>query len=458
VRDNRLAAPARSAVARATSRWPYALAPRGLVILAAGLVWILPAVIDRRAIVMMALWNVALLAIAVWDLRRLPDAEQLEVTREWSGILTQGTDGNATLTVRNGGAVAIDVALTDFVHPSLCDSARESVTRVAPGRAARTPYTVRPRDRGDVHIGVVTLRWRSDWALAERWATAPLEQTVRVYPNLVESRREWSYLVRSRQTSMERRRVRRARGGREFEALRDYQAGDEKRDVCWTASARRGKLVTKIYVPERSQAVWVLVDGGRLQRARDGDRSMLDHAVMGALALSQVALESGDRVGLLTYGRRVHRRVAPGRGATHLRDLVDALAVIQADSVEADHATAAAEIMSAQRRRALVVWLTDVAETAGTPDVIEQASAMTSRHAVLFAVMRHPAIHAVASDAPETPAEMYRLMAAQEAMERRAALLSSLGQRGALIVEVSPAELAGGLVDRYLEIKDRGVL
>ena len=458
MKQTRLEAPARSAAAHATARWPFALAPRGLLILAAGLVWILPAVIDRRAIVIMGLWNVALLAIAVWDLRRLPSPPQLEITRAWSGILTQGTQGTATLTVRNGDGIPIEAALTDFSNSSLCDPPPDAAVRVEPGRAARATYTVSPRDRGDLLVGAVMVRWRSDWALTERWATAPLEQTVRVYPNLQESRREWSYLVRSRQTAMERRRVRRARGGRDFESLRDYQAGDEKRDICWTASARRGKLVTKVYVPERSQAVWVLVDGGRLQRARDGDRSMLDHAVMGALALSQVALASGDRVGLLTYGRRVHRRVAPGRGSTHLRELVDALSVIQADSVEADHAAAAAEIMSAQRRRALVVWLTDVAETAGIPDVIEQASAMTSRHAVLFAVMRHPAIHAVASDAPGTPAEMYRLMAAQEAMERRAALLSSLGQHGALIMEVSPAELAAGLVDRYLEIKDRGVL
>ena len=69
MKETRLEAPARSAVAHATSRWPFALAPRGLLLLAAGLIWILPAVIDRRAIVIRGLWNVALLAIAVWDLR-----------------------------------------------------------------------------------------------------------------------------------------------------------------------------------------------------------------------------------------------------------------------------------------------------------------------------------------------------------------------------------------------------
>ena len=275
---------------------------------------------------MMGLWNVALLAIAMWDLRRLPSAPQLEVTRAWSGILTQGTQGTATLTVRNGGSIPIEAALTDFVRTRAC-----ATRRLTPRCASRPDARHAQPTRSVLAIAAIC---SSVWS---RFGGAAIGHSPSDGRRRHSNRRCgsiptcWSHAANGAiwsgagRPSMERRRVRRARGGRDFESLRDYQAGDEKRDVCWTASARRGKLVTKVYVPERSQAVWILVDGGRLQRARDGDRSMLDHAVMGALALSQVALASGDRVGLLTYGRRVHRRVAPGRGSTHLRDLVDAL-------------------------------------------------------------------------------------------------------------------------------------
>ena len=78
--------------------------------------------------------------------------------------------------------------------------------------------------------------------------------------------------MRSRQVAIEKRRAKRFGGGREFESLRDYRVGDERRDVCWTASARRGRLVTKVYQPERSQTVWLLVDAGRLLRARASAR------------------------------------------------------------------------------------------------------------------------------------------------------------------------------------------
>jgi uncharacterized protein (DUF58 family) len=118
----------------------------------------------------------------------------------------------------------------------------------------------------------------------------------------------------------------------------------------------------------------------------------------------------------------------------------------------------AAEVLRVQKRRALIIWLTDVAETAGVPDVIEQARGMASRHVVLFAVLRHPEMQSLMSSTPEDAPQMYRLMAAQEALERRAVLLQALCQHGALVIEAAPGDLSTTLVDRYLEVKERGML
>jgi uncharacterized protein (DUF58 family) len=209
------------------------------------------------------------------------------------------------------------------------------------------------------------LRVRSPWAIAERWLAARAVQTVRVFPDMVDARRQSMFLLRSRQVALEKRRSRIVGLGRDFESLRDYQPGDEVRDICWTVTARRARPVTRVYQPERSQAVWILVDGGRLLRARAGDRTKLDRMVDAALGLVEVALAAGDRVGLLTYGRRTHARLAPGRGGAHLRAIVDTLATVSAERAEADHAGAAAAVLAAQKSRALIVWLTEVAETAG---------------------------------------------------------------------------------------------
>jgi len=454
----RLAPPPAFADARAGHRAAFGLTPRAFLLLAAGLLWIGPAWIDRRALAVLIVWDATVIALLLLNLRRLPAPSRLRVTRTWSGPLTIGSSATVEIDVHNQGNVAIDVRVTDYVSPPLGRDLPELALAVPAGESSRGSYVVAPRERGDATMGGAVLQWRDAWSLVERWGIAPVEQTVRVYPNLEEGRQQAMYLIRSRQVALEKRRAKHHGAGREFDSLRDYRPGDERRDVCWSASARRGKLVTKVYQPERSQTVWVLVDAGRLLRARIEHQAMLDATVTAALTLAQVALASGDRVGLLAYGRRLQHRVAPARGASHLRALLEALAVVRADGVEADHASAAAAVMAAQKRRALVVWLTEVAETAGVPDVIEHALRMAPAHVVLFAVLRQPETVALAGAAPTSPSEMYRVMSAQETLERREALLHGLRERGSLVLEVSPSELSGGLVDRYLEVKERGLL
>jgi uncharacterized protein (DUF58 family) len=266
------------------------------------------------------------------------------------------------------------------------------------------------------------------------------------------------YLVRSRQIAIERRRAKRAGGGREFDRMREYQPGDDLRDVSWMVSARRARLVTRRYQPERSQTVWLLVDAGRLLRARTGGQTLLDRATTAGVAVAEVAMASGDRVGLIAYGRQVQHQLAPARGPAHLRRLIEALAVVRPETVEANHAAAAAVLRRQQKRRALIVWLTEVAETAGIPDVVEHATTLVPRHILLFVTMRQPEVAAVTAAQPSSAGEMYRVLAALEATDRRESLLRSLGQRGALIVETSPAALAAGVVDRYLEVKERGMI
>jgi uncharacterized protein (DUF58 family) len=454
----RLAPPPIVRAAQPARRAAAGLTPRTILLLTAGLLWIGPAWFDRRALLLLAVWDGIVLLCVFVNLRRLPAPAELSVTRSWQSPLTLGLPAAVHISVHNRQNVALDVRASDYVSAVLRRDLPDLTLDVPAGGSGETSYSVTPRERGDATMGVVALQWRDRWGLIERWGIAPLDQTVRVYPSLQEGRRQAMYLIRSRQIAIEKRRAKRFGGGREFDSLRDYRPGDEQRDVAWSASARRGKLVTKVYQPERSQTLWLLVDAGRLLRARVGTQTVLDSTVTAALTLAQVALASGDRVGLLAYGRRLQHRVAPGRGAGHLRGLVEALATVRADGVEADHGAAAAAVLAAQKRRSLIVWLTDVAETAGIPDVIEHALRMAPAHVVLFAVLRQPEVTALASASPASASEMYRVMSAQETLERRDALLHGLRQRGTLVVETSPEELSGGLVDRYLEVKERGLL
>jgi uncharacterized protein (DUF58 family) len=409
-------------------------------------------------LILMALWDSAVIASWMIDFLALPAPDVLTVTRAWSGAATLAAPLTIRVAIFNGGERAISAWITDLPHPLLRATPLEIAVDLPAHGTAGAEYELMPASRGDLEMGNAAVRYRGALDLAERWGVARLGQTVRVYPELASSSSESLALIRARQMAIEHRRARSFGFGRDFESLREFQQGDELRDVCWTATARRGRLITRTYQPERSQTVWTVIDTGRLMRARDGDRTRLDAAVSAAFARARTASAAGDRVGVLTYGRGLQQRVAPGRGAAHLRNVLDTLALARSAPVEADHAGAASAIKTVQKRRALVVWLTDVAETAAVPEVIESAARLVPEHVLIFAVAKPRELADLAAREPADTRELFRVAAAQEMIERRARLLGDLRERGALAVEVASPDLAATVIDRYIGIKERNLL
>jgi len=318
--------------------------------------------------------------------------------------------------------------------------------------------------------------YRSPLGLSERWAKAALTQTVRVYPVLRTTEEQQIFLARSRQIDLQLRQARQRGLGRDFESLREYREGDDLRDICWTATARRGSLITRQYQTERSQPVWIVLDCGRLMRSRVATvpsspgsaspsvaiparaHSKLDHACSTAVALAQLALYSGDRVGLLAYGQSIQQRLLPGRGSDHLRQLIELLAQVRSEPSEADHLRATTVLNRLQPRRSLILWVTDLAETAMRPEVIDGAVQLLRRHVLLFVAMAQPEVESIARARPKNVEQMFRSAAAQEMAGRRELLLARLHEQGALTLDLNPQSLTSSVLNQYLTVKERAMV
>jgi uncharacterized protein (DUF58 family) len=450
--------PPAAARGRNAGRLPVAFGRRFFLLLLIGLVWIGPAWWDVRYLYAMALWDALVLALWVWDLVHLPAPERLEVRRIWTAPPQLSVESSIAIELRASGSVEISGAIVDDVPVALRNSIPELPFSARPGEPATVRFAICPRERGDARLGAISARYQSPWRIAERWAAFDTVQTIRVYPNLEESKRETIHLIRSRQTTVEKRLEHRRGQGREFESLREYREGDDLRDACWTATARRGKLIIKSYQVERSQTVWLVLDTGRLMRARTKDLAKLDYSVNAALTLAQVALYSGDRVAMLAYGRKTRLRLPAARGANHVRAMLEGLAQLHGEAYEADHVRAAESLLAYQKRRSLVVWLTDLTETAAMPDVVEGALRLAHRHVLLFTVIGQPDLRALLETRPESDRDMFRYAAAQEIAHRRDLLLRTLRQQGALTLEVEPSRLSSAVVNRYLEVKERNLI
>jgi uncharacterized protein (DUF58 family) len=488
-----------SAVCQRRRRWSFGLTPRSIGLLLAGFVWLIPGFWDGRLAYAMLAWDALVLMFALYDGLRLPAAAQLTASRSWSNAPALDSETEIELTLENRGQMIIECRLVDDLPTALVEEPETLRLTAFPHVPARLRYRVKPSERGDWETGWLYVRYRSGLGLAERWARAPLTQTVRVYPALRAGEEQQIYLARSRQIDLQLRRSQQRGLGRDFESLREYREGDDLRDICWTATARRGSLITRQYQTERSQPVWIVLDCGRLMRARVasgtllqssgatpidperqfyGDeshpsrknkdasrvghpapsRSKLDHACTTAVALAQLALYSGDRVGLLAYGQKIQQRLLPGRGSAHLRQLIELLAQVHTESGEADHMRATATLNRLQPRRSLILWVTDLAETAMRPEVIDGALQLLRRHVLLFVAMAQPEVEQIAQARPKNVEQMFRASAAQEMAGRREVLLARLHEQGALTLDLNPEALTSSVLNQYLTVKERAMV
>jgi uncharacterized protein (DUF58 family) len=420
-----------------------------------------------------------LLAAALADAVSLPAPQRFQLTRTFVHAPELGLPADIEITVVKSAPGLHTLLLSDDLDVRLLVPEDPISATSYPNEPTVARYQATPSVRGDVALGRLYLRYRSVLGLVERWAVADLRQTVRVFA-AGEGVSEQSdlFLMRARQIELEKRRLRRIGLGREFETMRDYQTGDELRNISWTATARHNRLITQQFTTERSQQVWIVLDAGRLSRtafelhgeagvmASASDEAgtttrmvtQLDQAASAAGQLARVVAQSGDRYALLTYGRSIQQQLLPGSGPLHLRRMVDALAQVRSERSEADHMLASSRLRQLQRRRGLVLWLTEMTESAGRPEIVSAVVSLVRRHLVVLVLLQHPELELLANSAPTDARGMYAAAAAQEMLERRRTTIAQLRAQGVLVVETSAAGVAADTISKYLEIKAQGKL
>jgi uncharacterized protein (DUF58 family) len=474
-----------TAVARPNGRFGralgFGLTPRALLLLLAGTLLSIPAFFHPHRLWIMLAWDALVATLILFDLTQLPSPDNLTITRRFIHSPALGEPTEIVHEILQQSNALLEVRVTDELHLALIASPQTQNILAYPREPAKTVQSCYPSRRGDFRLGKVFLRYRGALRLVERWAVADTEQQVRVFPATEQSTGKTAfYLMRARQIELQKRRLRLRGTGREFESLRDYQPGDEMRNISWTATARRAHLITREFTTERSQKVWIVLDAGRLSRTAFEMRrsqpevrgeveqdaaehhlltvTQLDQAASAAVMLAQVIAGSGDKFALMTYGRKVQQQLLPGAGPSHLRRLIDQLSQVRSEASEADHLHAVARLKNLQRRRGLVVWVTEMAESAGRPEVVAAAAELIRRHLVVLVLLTHPELDRLATRVPRTVDEMFASTAAQEMLERRRATVAQLRQQGVLVIETSPAEVGAAAITKYLEVKARGLL
>lgn len=407
-------------------------------------------------------YNLALFSAALIDYRLTEDASLIEVRRHLPHRFMIGEENEVQLLVSHRASRKLTLMIKDEFPPEMelrgdrLLSATPKV-RIRP-EVSIVGYKLYASRRGDYGFGDIMIRWHSPWGLVIKQVRIPASENIKVYPNINEARRHELSAQRSRQLLTGHRKTRLRGQGREFESLRDYVRGDEIRNISWTATARRGHLITKQFQVERNQSIVVMIDAGRLMTSRIEQLSKLDHAINAALAIGYVATSGGDNVGLLVFNRQVVTYLPPQRGHGQLLSMIEALYNIKAQMIEPSYARAFQYLAQNCKRRSLVVILTDLVDRDASGELLVYTAALLPRHLPLIVTIGDNDLRALVSQEPLEAVEVYRQSVAEELLQQREEALGRITELGGLALDVPAGHLSFELVNKYLEVKERGLL
>ncbi len=430
---------------------------RALWLAALSLIPSVVAVLSPAIAPLVLAFDVALVALVVIDFLRAARGAEVEVNRVVEPVLSSGRANVVKLELRLAPGVTRSVRgeVRDWVTPGPIVAGHRQ--RFELTGTTQLEWKLTPATRGDLQFGPVTLRLEGPLGLCARQVTRPLPGAAKVFPDLSVLTRDALTLARADDQAA-RRIVRVRSEGREFESLREYRPGDDRRSIDWKATARRGRPFVRQHQPERNQQVLLLLDCGRHMAGEVEGRRKLDHAVDAALRLAKVALDQGDLVGVMAFGKDVKRWLPPRKGAEQLRAIAQALYQVEAVLEESNYGAAMDRAFARGARRSLVIVLTDLLDLETAQSLLLRTRRLVPRHLPMIVSLQDADVHRVATAVPQTSAEAYQRVVAARLEREGEATVARLREGGARVVRGTPAVFASAGVSAYLDVKQRGLL
>ena len=390
---------------------------------------------------------------ALW-LHRLP-SPRLE--RTLPGNLPLGRWSEVRLVAHHTYAQPLRLEVFDHVPAGLQFEHLPQAVELHPGEQTQFGYRLLPLVRGHFRFGLCEIGLPSPLRLwrGQRLLTLPGE--TRVYPDFARLYGAQLLAVDDWLSQLGVRQRPRRGLGLEFHQLREFREGDTLRQIDWKATARKRTPIAREYQDERDQQIVFLLDCGRRMRSQDGELAHFDHALNACLLLSYVALRQGDAVGLATFAGERDRFLQPVKGQAQLSALLNTVYDLDSSKRPADFAAAVDTLLARQRRRALVVLVTNLRDE-DDEELLGAIKRLGRHHRVLLASLREEVLDGLR----QTPVQGYEDALAYcgtvDYLNARTALHERLAAHGVPVLDARPSELGPELVSRYLAWKKAGVL
>ncbi|MCF6307401.1 MAG: DUF58 domain-containing protein [Flavobacteriaceae bacterium] len=372
--------------------------------------------------------------------------------------LSNGDDNPISITVVNRFQFKTHIKIIDELPIQWQIRDFKIKSSLKPSEEKTYNYQVRPTERGEYHFGNVNVFSSSSIGLIARRQQFDENKMVPNYPSFLQLKKYEFIAFTNRLKFFGLKKIRRIGNTLEFEQIKNYVSGDDIRNINWKATAKKNSLMVNQYQDEKSQPVYAIIDKGRVMKMPFNQLSLLDYAINATLVISSIVLRKNDKAGMFTFSRKIENRVAAQQRKSHMNIILETLYNIETDFSESDFSRLYVDIKRSLNQRSLLLLYTNFETLDALHRQIAYLQAIAKTHLLVVIFFENTELKSFTEKEAITTKEIFDKTIAEKFIYEKKLIATELRKHGIQVILTAPDNLTVDTINKYLEIKARGML
>jgi uncharacterized protein (DUF58 family) len=382
----------------------------------------------------------------------------IAATRTTTEKLSNGDENPIHLNIKNFYTFPIAIKVIDEIPFQFQVRNFEINKTVKASSETEINYFLRPTERGEYHFGNLNVYVNSPLQIVSRRFTFNNNQMVPTYPSYIQLRKYDLIAFSNNLFQYGVKKIRRIGHSMEFEQIKEYTQGDDIRTLNWKATAKKNALMINQFQDEKSQSIYMVIDKGRVMRMPFNGLSLLDYAINATLVLSNVILKKQDKAGMFAFSKKVENRVVAEKRSSQMQKILENLYNIKTNFFESDFSRLYVDVKKNINQRSLIILYTNFETLDGLRRQLPYLKGIAKNHLLVVVFFSNTELNVLIQSQAKTVQEVYdKVIAEKFAFEKRL-IVNELKKFGIHAVLTQPENLTLDTINKYLEIKARGIL
>lgn len=372
--------------------------------------------------------------------------------------LSNGDENPVTIDIKNNYDFKINVKVIDEIPFQFQKRDFLIEKQIASGRNTFFQYILEPKERGEYNFGSLNVYVSSPLGFVSKRFNFQKDANLPSYPSFIHLRKYELMAIQSEFLLGGIKKIRKLGHTMEFEQIKEYVPGDDIRTINWKATSKTNRLMVNQFQDEKSQRIFMLIDTGRTMKMPFKGLSLLDYSINATMALSHIILKKGDRAGMMTFSKKTENKIAAENKSGQLRKISEALYNIKTDFFESDFNRLYQDIKYSLNQRSLILLFTNFETLDGLNRQLKYLRGIAKNHLLVVVFFKNSELQTLIHKNPESMQEIYDEIIAEKFEFEKKLIIQELRKYGIYTVYTLPENLNIDVINKYLEIKARGIL